>query len=246
MPRLVERGGGAFVGVSARAALEPFAGGGRLRDAKAARAAPSSRRWTPSTATDGVRANAILPSVIDTPANREAMPGRRPLEVGERRRQIAKVVRFLISDGLGAHERRRRSRSTAGPDPRRSRPAPAAPSSLVTAAVLDGADRCADEGHEAARVATGHALGGVLRQPQMDAVVVVARAQRPLGQGLGHPLAHPVERLAGLGGGGVDALQREQLGGPHRVVRVVAVARQRRRRSSGSGSTAGATRSGPP
>jgi NAD(P)-dependent dehydrogenase (short-subunit alcohol dehydrogenase family) len=44
-----------------------------------------------------VRCNAILPSVIDTPANREAMPDADhskwvPPE------QIAKVIRFLVSD----------------------------------------------------------------------------------------------------------------------------------------------------
>jgi NAD(P)-dependent dehydrogenase (short-subunit alcohol dehydrogenase family) len=46
---------------------------------------------------DGIRCNAILPSVIDTPANRESMPDADhskwvPPE------QIAKVVRFLVSD----------------------------------------------------------------------------------------------------------------------------------------------------
>ena len=46
---------------------------------------------------DGVRCNAILPSVIDTPANRSAMPDADhskwvpPAE-------IARVVRFLVSD----------------------------------------------------------------------------------------------------------------------------------------------------
>jgi NAD(P)-dependent dehydrogenase (short-subunit alcohol dehydrogenase family) len=46
---------------------------------------------------EGVRCNAVLPSVIDTPANREAMPDADhskwvpPEEIG-------KVIRFLISD----------------------------------------------------------------------------------------------------------------------------------------------------
>ena len=50
---------------------------------------------------DGIRCNAILPSVIDTPANREAMPDADhtkwvPPE------QIAKVVRFLVSEDSAA------------------------------------------------------------------------------------------------------------------------------------------------
>ena len=46
---------------------------------------------------DGVRSNAILPSVIDTPANRAAMPDAdfsRWVDPAA----IAKVVRFLVSE----------------------------------------------------------------------------------------------------------------------------------------------------
>jgi len=96
MPRLIERGGGAFVGVSARAALRPFPGAAGYVTGKAAvlafiQALDSEYRDS------GVRANAILPSVIDTPANRSAQPGADwskwvpPAE-------IAKVVRFLVSE----------------------------------------------------------------------------------------------------------------------------------------------------
>ena len=45
---------------------------------------------------DGIRCNAILPSVIDTPANREAMPDA-DYEKWVPPEQIAKVVRFLLS-----------------------------------------------------------------------------------------------------------------------------------------------------
>jgi NAD(P)-dependent dehydrogenase (short-subunit alcohol dehydrogenase family) len=96
MPRLVERGGGAFVAVSARAALRPFAGAAAYVTAKAAvlalvKALDAEYRG------DGVRCNAILPSVIDTPANRAATPGA-DFSKWVSPEEIAKVVRFLVSD----------------------------------------------------------------------------------------------------------------------------------------------------
>lgn len=96
MPRLVERGGGAFVAVSARTALRPFAGGGAYSTAKAAVLA-FIQALDADYRSKGVRANAILPSVIDTPANRADQPDAdhskwvQPAE-------IAKVVRHLVSD----------------------------------------------------------------------------------------------------------------------------------------------------
>ena len=96
MPSLIERGGGAFVGVSARPALRPFAGAAGYISSKAA-ALALVQALDAEYKGDGIRCNAILPSVIDTPANRESMPDADhskwvPPE------QIAKVVRFLVSD----------------------------------------------------------------------------------------------------------------------------------------------------
>ena len=45
----------------------------------------------------GVRANAILPSVIDTPANRASMPDA-DFDTWVKPEEIARVVRFLCSD----------------------------------------------------------------------------------------------------------------------------------------------------
>jgi NAD(P)-dependent dehydrogenase (short-subunit alcohol dehydrogenase family) len=96
MPRLVERGGGAFVAVSARAALRPFAGAAGYVTSKAAVLA-FIHALDADYRSNGVRANAILPSVIDTPANRADQPDAdhskwvQPAE-------IAKVVRHLVSD----------------------------------------------------------------------------------------------------------------------------------------------------
>ena len=95
-PRLLERGGGSFVAVSARTALKPFPGSAAYSTAKAAVLA-FIRALDADYRTKGIRANAILPSVIDTPANRAAEPDAdyskwvQPVE-------IARVVRFLVSD----------------------------------------------------------------------------------------------------------------------------------------------------
>lgn len=96
MPRMMERGGGAFVGVSARPALRPFAGAAGYISSKAAVLA-LVQALDAEYKGEGIRCNAILPSVIDTPANRESMPDADhakwvPPE------QIAKVVRFLVSE----------------------------------------------------------------------------------------------------------------------------------------------------
>jgi len=96
MPRLVEGGGGAFVAVSARAALQPFAGAAGYVTAKAAVLA-FVRALDAEYRNDGVRANAVLPSVIDTPANRRDQP-----DADHSRwvppEEIAGVIRFLLSD----------------------------------------------------------------------------------------------------------------------------------------------------
>ena len=96
MPRLVERGGGAFVGVSARAALRPFPGAASYVTGKAALLAFVTALDAEYRA-DGVRCNAILPSVIDTPANREATPDA-DFSKWVQPQQIAKVIAHLISD----------------------------------------------------------------------------------------------------------------------------------------------------
>jgi NAD(P)-dependent dehydrogenase (short-subunit alcohol dehydrogenase family) len=65
--------GGAIVCVGTRAALEPFAGAAGYVSSKAAVLA-FVRALAVEYRDQGVRANAILPSVIDTPANRRSMP----------------------------------------------------------------------------------------------------------------------------------------------------------------------------
>jgi len=96
---LLAAGGGAIVCVSSRAALKPFSGAAGYIVAKAAVLAFVDVLHA-EYAADGIRANAILPSVIDTPANRRSMP-----DADHSRwvapAQIGAVVRFLCEDGSG-------------------------------------------------------------------------------------------------------------------------------------------------
>jgi NAD(P)-dependent dehydrogenase (short-subunit alcohol dehydrogenase family) len=96
MPVLLEAGGGAFVAVSARPALRPYPGSAAYSTSKAAVLA-FVRALDADYAKDGVRSNAILPSVIDTPANRKATPDA-DFSKWVQPADIAKVIRFLIAD----------------------------------------------------------------------------------------------------------------------------------------------------
>jgi NAD(P)-dependent dehydrogenase (short-subunit alcohol dehydrogenase family) len=73
LPHLVAAGGGSIVCVSSRAALQPFRGAAGYATSKAA-VLGLVDSLAVEYRDDGVRANAVLPSVIDTPANRAGMP----------------------------------------------------------------------------------------------------------------------------------------------------------------------------
>ncbi|MEV0153317.1 SDR family NAD(P)-dependent oxidoreductase [Micromonospora sp. NPDC050686] len=96
LPHLVEAGGGSVVCVSARAALAPFPGAAGYVTAKAAVLA-FANAVAVEYRSAGVRCNTVLPSVIDTPANRAAQPAAdhgRWVPPAE----IASVIRFLASN----------------------------------------------------------------------------------------------------------------------------------------------------
>jgi NAD(P)-dependent dehydrogenase (short-subunit alcohol dehydrogenase family) len=95
LTHLMAAGGGAIVCVSARAAVRPFPGAAGYVAAKAALLA-FTEALAAEYRDDAIRANAVLPSVIDTPANRAAMPD---AEHGRwvAPERIAGVVRFLCS-----------------------------------------------------------------------------------------------------------------------------------------------------
>jgi NAD(P)-dependent dehydrogenase (short-subunit alcohol dehydrogenase family) len=99
IPRFLRRGGGAFVAVSARPALRPFPGAAPYIVAKAA-VLSFVQTLDAEYRQDRVRANAVLPSVIDTPANRRSQPDA-DYSKWVAPEDIAKVVRFLVSEESG-------------------------------------------------------------------------------------------------------------------------------------------------
>jgi NAD(P)-dependent dehydrogenase (short-subunit alcohol dehydrogenase family) len=99
LPELVAAGGGAIVCVSAQTALQPWAGGAGYAASKAAVLA-FARVVAKEHAHEGVRCNAIAPTMIDTPANRAASPDAVDKMVPPA--QIAATIRFLCSDESAA------------------------------------------------------------------------------------------------------------------------------------------------
>ena len=99
LPALVAAGGGAIVCMSSRSALHPFAGAAGYCASKAAVIA-FAQVVAREHAADGVRCNAVLPSMIDTPANRASMPADQHAKLTPPE-EIAAVIRFLCSDESG-------------------------------------------------------------------------------------------------------------------------------------------------
>ena len=100
IPQLLAAGGGAIVCVSSRAGVPPFPGAAGYCASKAAVLA-FAKALDAEYAADGVRTNAILPSQIDTPANREAMPPEEHHKLVPPQ-QIASVILHLCSDESAA------------------------------------------------------------------------------------------------------------------------------------------------
>jgi NAD(P)-dependent dehydrogenase (short-subunit alcohol dehydrogenase family) len=96
VPAMLAHGSGAIVNVSSRAAVDHAAGASAYAASKAAAVA-----MTDSLAADlkgtGVRANTVLPSIIDTQANRNAMPDA-DYSKWPKPDEIAAVILFLCSD----------------------------------------------------------------------------------------------------------------------------------------------------
>ena len=96
MPMLAARGGGPIVHVSSRFAVQDGAGDfaqsvSKLGVVRLVEAAAAEGRG------DGVRVNCIMPSIIDTPAERAAVPGA-AYDQWPKPSEVAAVLAFLVSD----------------------------------------------------------------------------------------------------------------------------------------------------
>jgi NAD(P)-dependent dehydrogenase (short-subunit alcohol dehydrogenase family) len=96
VPHLIEAGAGSIVCVGTRAALQPFSGAAGYVSSKAAVIA-FAQAVAVEYKNDGIRCNSILPSVIDTPGNRTAMP-KADFAKWVKPAEIAGVIAFLLSD----------------------------------------------------------------------------------------------------------------------------------------------------
>jgi NAD(P)-dependent dehydrogenase (short-subunit alcohol dehydrogenase family) len=95
LKEMLANGGGAIVCVGTRAALQPFKGAAGYIASKAAVIA-FSQAVAVEYKDDGIRCNVILPSVIDTPANRASMPNA-DHERWVKPAEIATVISHLLS-----------------------------------------------------------------------------------------------------------------------------------------------------
>ena len=95
LKEMLANGGGAIVCVGTRAALQPFKGAAGYIASKAAVIA-FSQAVSVEYKDDSIRCNVILPSVIDTPANRASMPNA-DHERWVKPAEIATVISHLLS-----------------------------------------------------------------------------------------------------------------------------------------------------
>jgi NAD(P)-dependent dehydrogenase (short-subunit alcohol dehydrogenase family) len=99
LPAMLGHGAGSIVCVGTRAAVQPFSGAAGYISSKAAVIA-FAQAVAVEYRDDGIRCNAILPSVIDTPANRASMPNA-DHDRWVKPEAIAAFVAELLSDSSG-------------------------------------------------------------------------------------------------------------------------------------------------
>lgn len=96
LPAMLKQHHGSIVNVASKAAVDHAAGAAAYAASKAAAVALIDSLAADTIGT-GVRVNSILPSIIDTPANRQAMPTAN-FAAWPKPQDIAQVILFLCSD----------------------------------------------------------------------------------------------------------------------------------------------------
>jgi NAD(P)-dependent dehydrogenase (short-subunit alcohol dehydrogenase family) len=96
VPAMLRRNSGSIVNVAAKAAVD-HAGGAAAYSASKAAAVAMIDSLAADLKGTGVRANSILPTIIDTKANREAMP-KADFSKWPKPEEIAKVILFLCGE----------------------------------------------------------------------------------------------------------------------------------------------------
>jgi len=95
-PGMIARGRGVVVNVASQAAIDAPAGLAAYAASKAA-VAVLTRSLQRELGPHGVRVNAVVPTTLDTPANREAMPGA-DVSAWTPPARVAGVIRWLASE----------------------------------------------------------------------------------------------------------------------------------------------------
>ena len=96
LPAMLKKGRGAIVNVASKAAVDHAAGSAAYAASKAAALAMINSLAEDARGT-GVRVNTILPSIIDTETNRQAMP-KADFAKWQKPEDVARVILFLCSD----------------------------------------------------------------------------------------------------------------------------------------------------
>jgi NAD(P)-dependent dehydrogenase (short-subunit alcohol dehydrogenase family) len=100
VPVFMKQSRGAIVNVVAQAALDPAAGASAYAASKAA-ALAMTKALAAELAGTGIRVNSILPRIIDTAANRKAMP-KANFAKWAKPEHLAELMLFLCSDAAAA------------------------------------------------------------------------------------------------------------------------------------------------
>jgi NAD(P)-dependent dehydrogenase (short-subunit alcohol dehydrogenase family) len=98
LPGMVARRSGSIVVIGSRAAVQPWTSAGASAYAASKAAVVALAQAVAAEVVEhGVRVNAVLPSTLDTPANRSAMPSADPAR-WVATESLSRVIAFLLSD----------------------------------------------------------------------------------------------------------------------------------------------------